>query len=397
MSFRVTSGIPASSARLPRDFEDTLIFGENFQIVGDWYNRQACDGSTSIKTIQLRSEYAVPFHQFIVVQTRGEPSRAYRVDRGREREGWSVLDTVKKLGVPPRDTIALLQEPVEELDKTSQRTEELRCSDHDDKTIDLFFILNVGFRIHNNWGTRYNLLAHNCYFFARTIINTCDNRLGKESSRSKHGLKHVLTTLIWWLPLLLWAALPVLVLVLQRVYVWKIPGESGIGIMLGVVNMLVMQLAMMQAYVALAVRVVVAQVVQRERNLEQGGALEAVEWEVGKLIQQMPGVTVFGMLLVEGVLLLVPAAPFKDSHHPRLGIGFAIFTFIPLSIVFAYVYALLLKTRRVRGTGSGRPSDTRAEDGGVQVVDVGAATEPAKPEQEQAGIELVAREASAPG
>jgi hypothetical protein len=294
--------ISSSSSRPPRDFEDTLIFGEDFQLVKDWCNRQSCSGSTTIKSIQLRSEYALPFHQFIVVETQGEFCRAYRIDRGREREGWSVFDTVKKLGVPAHDTIALLQEPVGELEKTSHCSKELHCGD--DMAIDLLFVLGIGFRIHNTWGTRYNLLVHNCYFFARTIIKICDDRLGKESSRSKNALKRILGELYRGLPLLLWALLLVSLLVLRLAHKRGIPGEVWVGIVFGVVNTLVMLLAMMHVYVALAVRVVVAEVVQRERKLEQGQVLE-VEWELSKLLERMPGMVVGGMVLLEQVVLLM--------------------------------------------------------------------------------------------
>jgi hypothetical protein len=51
------------------------------------------------------------------------------------------LDTIKSLGIPSQDTIAVLQQPVEELDKTSQCTIELHPSD--DKTLDLWFILDI--------------------------------------------------------------------------------------------------------------------------------------------------------------------------------------------------------------------------------------------------------------
>ncbi|KAF8233391.1 hypothetical protein L208DRAFT_1458617 [Tricholoma matsutake] len=373
--------ISFSSPRPRQDLEDTLIFGEDFQLVKDWCDRQSCDGSTAIKTIQLRNEYVVPFHQFIVVQTRGEFCRAYRVDRGREREGWSVFDTTKKLGVPPRDTIALLQEPVGELEKTSQCSMELHCSD--DKAIDLFFVLSIGFRIHNTWGTRYNLLIHNCYFFARTIINTCDDRLGKESSSSKNALERVLGKLYRGLPLLLWASLLVSVLVLRLAHIRSFPGEFGVGIVFGVVNALVTLLALMQVYVALAVRVVVAEVVQRERELEQGKVLE-VEWELSKLLEQMPGIAVLGMLLLaEGVNLMTILLPYKDSDNLLFFIATALIMFVVLLVLFPFLAWKFSKNVLSRAR-SGRLLNIRTEDSGI--VRVTAAAEP----EQELGVELAA-------
>jgi hypothetical protein len=91
----------------------------------------------------------------------------YRVDRGREGP---VLDTLKRQGVPPVDTIALLPHltSLEELDGTSYCRIELCWGS--DKAIDLKLVLDVCFQIHNESGTRYKLLTHNCYFFAQTII-----------------------------------------------------------------------------------------------------------------------------------------------------------------------------------------------------------------------------------
>jgi hypothetical protein len=78
--------------------ENTLTFSEDVKpVLKDWYNRQSHENSTVIKRMQLRTEYVAPYHQFIVVQTQGEPGCAYRVDRGREREGSSVFDTLPKL------------------------------------------------------------------------------------------------------------------------------------------------------------------------------------------------------------------------------------------------------------------------------------------------------------
>ena len=88
-------------------------------------------------------------------------------------------------------------------------------------------------------------------------MSTCDDKLGKESSRSKRALEHVLEKLYRWLPLLLWALLSVLVLALRLAYVRGFPSELGVGIVLGMVDVLLMLLAMMQVYVALAVQVVV--------------------------------------------------------------------------------------------------------------------------------------------
>ena len=269
------SSIFSSSSRLPRDFEDTLIFSRDLKLVKDWYGRQSYEASTAVKTMQLRNEYAVPFHQFIVIQTQGETGRAYRLDRGREKEGWSVIDTIRKLGVPPRDTIAVLQEPVEELDKTSHCAQELYCSD--DRTINLLFVLSICFRIHNNWGTRYNLMTHNCYFFARTIMNTCDDKLDKESSRFKSIWRRVREVLYRRLALLLWVIVWGLVLALQLIDYGDVLGLV-IGLVLGVVNMLFMLLVLLQIHVALAVRAVVGKVVKQERELEleleQGGVVE---------------------------------------------------------------------------------------------------------------------------
>jgi hypothetical protein len=351
---------------------DTLIFGEDFQLVKDWCNRQSRDGSTTIETIQLRSEYVVPFHQFIVVQIRGELGRAYRVDRSREREGWSVFDTIKKLGVPPRDTIALLQEPVGELDQTSQCSKELHCSD--DKAIDLMFVLGIGFRIHNAWGTRYNLPIHNCYFFAQTIINTCDDRLGKESSRSKNALKHILGKLYRWLPLLLWASLLVSVLALRLGHI-SFPGEFGVVIVFVVVNMLLMPLVLMQMYVALAVRVVVAEVVQRERELGQREVLE-VEWRQSSLLKLVPGMTALGMLLLMLLMMMMIQPPPYD--YKTITIMVVMILYVVLVIAMSLPAEWMTLRPRVRLL------NTRTEDSSVV-----RATAAAEPEQEL-GVELVA-------
>ena len=342
--------------------------------------------------IQLRMEYVLPFHQFIVVQTRGEFSRAYRMDRGREAQG-SVFDTITMLGVPPRDTIALLQGPVGELDRTSQCTKELRCGDQN--TIDLLLVLSIGFRIHNNWAIRYNLLTHNCYFFARTIINTCNDWMGRESSKSNHTLKRILGKLCRLLPVLLWALLLVMVLVFAHrlAQVTDFPTQLGVGIVLGVINVLLMPLAMMQVFVALEVRAVVAWVVQLERELEQGEMLESrrirPSWTPGKIVARMtPGLVMAVMMLLEiEVFLLLMRRPLSQSFS----IGFITPAFVTRSLVFLYtVWAWRSRLRkRVARAGSGRLWDSCAGNDGVVCA---AAAEP----DQELGVELTATGRLAP-
>jgi hypothetical protein len=114
--------------------------------------------------MQLRKEHIAPFHEFIVVLTKGE--HTYRVDRGGDGP---VLDTVKKQGVPSRDVVALLQlSSWKELDRTSYCMLDLSWGS--DTTLDLKLVLDTCFQIHNESGKRYKLLTHNCYFYAQTII-----------------------------------------------------------------------------------------------------------------------------------------------------------------------------------------------------------------------------------
>ena len=378
-------GIRSSpSSRAPRNLEDTLVFSRNSELLRGWYRRQLRDGSTSIKMIQLRMEYALPFHQFVVVQTRGEFGRAYRMDRGREAQG-SVFDTITMLGVPPRDTIALLQGPVGELDRTSKCTKELRCGDQN--TIDLLLVLSIGFRIHNNWAIRYNLLTHNCYFFARTIINTCNDRIGRESSKSNHALKRILGKLCRLLPVLLWALLLVMVLVFAHrlAQVTDLPTQLGIGIVLGVVNVLLMPLAMMQVSVALEVRAVVAWVVQLERELGQGELLEPRRirppWMPGIIVARMiPRLVMAAMMLLEvglGVFLLL----WPTSTH--FSIGFITPRLVTGYPVFLYTVWRSHLRKRVARAGSSRLWGICAENDGA------AALAAAEPDQDL-GVELAA-------
>lgn len=117
--------------------------------------------------MQLRKQYAAPaYHEFILVSTRA--GHTYRVDRGRDGP---VFETMNKLGVPPCDTIELVQSTsLEEIDRTSACMIELHWGDDSDKTIDLLLALNICFQVHNESGRRYKLLTRNCYFLAQTII-----------------------------------------------------------------------------------------------------------------------------------------------------------------------------------------------------------------------------------
>jgi hypothetical protein len=263
-----------------------LTFGEDLQPVKDWYNQQSHESSTVIKMMQLRTERVAPYHQFIVIQTQGERGRAYRVDRGRERDGWSFLDTMKKLGVPSRDTIAVLQpaseQPVDDLDKTSHCTIELHCSD--DTTLDLSLILSICFRIHNNWASRYNLFVHNCYFFARTIINICDDKLNRESSILKSIWRRIFTTAYRLSAVPIWILACMLALTLLPLAPLRLtPGfllGFGIGILLGPL----MTLALLQILIAFAVRDMVGRVVKWERELElEDGGIQGLELERGRV------------------------------------------------------------------------------------------------------------------
>jgi hypothetical protein len=275
--------------------ENTLTFSEDVKPVKDWYNRQSHQNSTLIKRMQLRTEYVAPYHQFIVVQTQGEPGCAYRLDRGREREGWSVFDTIKSLGVPSRDTIAVLQKPVEELDETSQCTIELHRSD--DKTLDLWFILDICFRIHNNWATRYNLITHNCYFFARTIVNLCDDKLNKESSRLKRIWRRIFATAYRMSAVLIWSLLVcILALELPLTPLWEF--------VLGILLLPIRLLAGLQIAVAWAVQDMVAQVVKGER--EQGGMLDlGPEWLERRMRRIVSIVSIVSPLVLLGLSLMV--------------------------------------------------------------------------------------------
>lgn len=410
------SSIFSSSSRSPRDLEDALIFSEDLKPVKDWYNRQSSDGSTTVKMMQLRNEYVVPFHQFIVVQTQGELTCAYRVDRGREKEGWSVFDTIKKLGVPPRDTIALLQQPLEELDKTSHCAKKLYCSD--DKNIDLSFVLAICFRIHNNWGTRYNLITHNCYFFARTIIGTCDDKLDKESSRLQSVWRRILETFYRRLALLLWVVVWALVLVLRMFHFEDRLGFS-LGVVLGVVNMLLMLLVLLQVHVALAVRAVVDKAVQweRELELEQGGVqeLELEELERNRVLEMMRErkdeqararvwvrvgrrvLAVLKTVLIMTVTQVLPLAlallllllPLGFGHSLTFEAGFllggvGIVILSPLLVWLVLFFRWCSAWSRAVRTSRGRPSDSYAEEGGIL-----AAGAVAEQEQEQElGVDL---------
>ena len=154
----------SSSSRDPRNFEDPLIFNNNYRQVTEWYDDHSSYGSVTIHKMQLRKEHVAPFHEFIMVRTRG--SHSYRVDRGGDGR---LLDTMKEQGVPPRDVIAPLQlSSWKQLDKTSYCV--LESCWGDDKTIDLKVVLDICFYIHNESGKRYKLLTHNCYFFAQTIF-----------------------------------------------------------------------------------------------------------------------------------------------------------------------------------------------------------------------------------
>jgi hypothetical protein len=164
MSYKSVSGSFASSSRPARELEAPLIFSEDYRLVTNWYNLHRSNGSTTIRTMQLRKEHDSPFHEFIMVLTKA--GHSYRVDRGTDGPVWNTLS---EKGVPPRDTMALLQlTSWTELDQLSYCAIDLRWGD--DKTIDLKLILDIGFEIHNNSGRRYRLLTHNCYFFAQTII-----------------------------------------------------------------------------------------------------------------------------------------------------------------------------------------------------------------------------------
>ena len=153
-----------SSSRSPRDLEEPLLFCEDHELLIDWHHFHRSAGSTAIQKMQLRKEHDSPFHEFVMVFT--QASYVYRVDRSREGP---VLDTLRKQGVPPVDTIAMVRLPsLKQLDGTSYCAIELCWGS--DKTLDLKFVLDVCFQIHNNSGKRYKLLTHNCYFFAQTII-----------------------------------------------------------------------------------------------------------------------------------------------------------------------------------------------------------------------------------
>lgn len=406
----------SSSSRSPRDLEDTLIFSEDLKPVKDWYNRQS-SGSATVKMMQLRDEHAVPFHQFIVVQTQGELTCAYRVDRGREKKGWSVFDTIKKLGVPPRDTIALLQQPLEELDKTSHCAKKLYCSD--DKHIDLSSVLAICFRINNNWGTRYNLITHNCYFFARTIIDTCDDKLDKESSRLQSVWRRIVETFYRRLALLLWVLVWALMVVLHLFHFGGLLGFS-LGVVLGVVNMLLMLLVLLQVHVALAVRAVVNKAVQWERKLEleQGGVqeLELEEFERNRVLEMMRKqkdeqararvwvrvgrrvLAVLKTVLIMAVTQVLPLALalllllLPLMFNPSLFDGGFLFGGVASAILSPLLVWLVLLFRwcsawsRAVRTSRGRPSDSYAEQGGI----FAAAAVVEREQEQELGLNLAA-------
>ena len=418
------STIPSSSSRPPRDLEDALIFSQDKELVKDWYIRQLSRGSTTIKTMQLRKEHVAPFHQFIVVQTQ---ACAYRVDRGRERVRGSLPDTIRGLGVPPRDTIALIKEPLEELDRTSRCAKELFR--RDGTTLDLSFVLGICFRIHNIWGTRYDLVGRNCYFFAQTIISTCDDKLDKES---KSILRLILEKLYRLLALLLWVVLLMVVLVLRLIHFWNwhkiqpTPAQVPLGFVLGGVNMLLVMPMLLQVRVALAVRWVVIEVVQLERELQpqqQGEVLEpdpelgqqqALRMELERVeartqswawARKPARVRVLQRVLVMGVNIMLPLVlavaplllsllpPFSAGLPSAFGVGFLFGELVLVCVIILLaelveVWRAPQRSRAVRA-GSGRPLDTSAEGGGI--VGVGAAVEP---EQEQ--VELANREANMP-
>jgi hypothetical protein len=284
-----------------------LTIGEDIQPVEDWYYQQSRETSTVIKRMQLRTESVVPYHQFIVIQTQPgdlEPGRAYRVDRGREREGWSVFDTIKRLGVPSRDTIAVLQQPVEELEKTSHCTIELHCSEDSNATLDLLLILGVCFRIHNNWGTRYNLITQNCYFFAWTIVNLCDNKLNKESSRLKSIWRRIFTTAYRFSAVLIWSLGYICAVgPLPLAPLGDMPALV-LGLVLGILLVPILLLALLQIFVAWAVRDLVAHAVKWERQLEQELALGGLPQELA--LEGVPQELAPGGLPQELVLEGVP-------------------------------------------------------------------------------------------
>lgn len=187
---RVFSSAYVSSSHRARNLQDPLIFNEDYGLVTSWYNVHRGNGSTTIQKMQLRKEHAAPaYHEYILLLTRA--GNTYRVDRGRDGP---VLDAMRDQGVPPFDTIAMLQlTSWEELDRTSYCVIGLRWEGA--KTIDLKLVLDICFQIHNKSGKRYKLLTHNCYFFAQTIIMiavrktvACRTKLDKALKRGMRGI-----------------------------------------------------------------------------------------------------------------------------------------------------------------------------------------------------------------
>ena len=198
-----------SSSHTPRNLKEPLVFNKDYEFVNNWYNFHRGSGSTTIQKVQLRKEHVTPFHEFIMVLT--QAGCMYRVDRG--RDFGSVFDTLKKPGVTPVDTIALLPLlSLEQLDETSYCTIELCWGSN--KTIDLKLVLDICFQIHNKSGKRYKLLTHNCYFFAQTIImitvrKTVVCKLDEVLEDGSHGevlcgVTRIATTTVleWWWPYL---------------------------------------------------------------------------------------------------------------------------------------------------------------------------------------------------
>lgn len=181
-----------SSSSRARKLDDPLIFAEDYGLVTHWYNIHKRNGPTTIHKMELRKEYAAPaYHEFILILTRA--GHTYRVDRGRDGP---VLETMMERGVPPLDTIALLQlTSWSDLNRTSWSVVGLRWEG--DKTIDLKLILDICFQIHNGSGKRYKLLTHNCYFFAQTIIIIAVRKTVSCKTKLDKVLKRGMCNITW--------------------------------------------------------------------------------------------------------------------------------------------------------------------------------------------------------
>jgi hypothetical protein len=266
------------------------------------------------------------------------------------------------------------------------------------------------------------LLTKNCYFFAQTIINLCDDKLNKESSRLKNMWRRIFMTAYRLSAMLIWSLMYILAMgVLPLAPLGGAPGLL-LGFGIGILLIPIMLLGFLQIVVAFAVRDMVAHAVkwelELELELEQGGVPRALGLEelerlralditlgqirkrvqkrsrVGRIFIQVQPMLVFGTALLTPLLLTLvlsayPQVPLVlQQWLIRLGVicahiiaGFLLFMCIVAPPFFRWWSDQIKAACTYRGGG---PLDIDVEMGGTVGIDA-----PVTPEQEL-GIELAA-------